>query len=99
MPASEALFDLSPRVAVVTGGNGGIGLGMARGLARAGARIVIAARDARKSEDALRELSALGAEAISIPTDVADERSVEALARAVHERFGRLDILVNNAGI
>jgi len=99
MSDGKTPFDLTSRVAIVTGGNGGIGLGMARGLAKAGARVVIAARDARKTEAALRELSALDAEAISIPTDVADEGSVEALARAVHDRFGRLDILVNNAGI
>jgi len=99
MSDGKTPFDLTSRVAIVTGGNGGIGLGMARGLAKAGARVVIAARGSRKTEAALRELSALDAEAISIPTDVADEGSVEALARAVHDRFGRLDILVNNAGI
>jgi 2-deoxy-D-gluconate 3-dehydrogenase len=93
------MFDLGSRVAIVTGGNGGIGLGMARGLAKAGARVVIAARDREKSGAAARELAGLGAEAISIPTDVADEHSVAALARAVDQRFGRLDILVNNAGI
>ena len=60
------LFDLSGRVAVVTGGNGGIGLGMARGLAAAGAKIVVAARDPVKSEAALGALSELGAEAPSL---------------------------------
>jgi 2-deoxy-D-gluconate 3-dehydrogenase len=93
------MFDLKSRVAVVTGGNGGIGLGMARGLGRAGARIVIAARDAGKSDAAVRELSALGIEAVSIPVDVTDERSVSGLAQEVDRRLGRLDILVNNAGI
>jgi 2-deoxy-D-gluconate 3-dehydrogenase len=88
-------FDLTGRVAVVTGGNGGIGLGMARGLAAAGARIVVAARDAVKSEAAL---SGLGAEACIVPLDVGDEASCHAAIAATLERFGRLDILVNNAG-
>jgi 2-deoxy-D-gluconate 3-dehydrogenase len=90
---------LEGRVAIVTGGNGGIGLGMARGLAKAGARVVVAARDADKSAAAVRELGALGSEALAIAVDVADERSVEALFAATVERCGRLDILVNNAGI
>ena len=91
--------ELKGRVAIVTGGNGGIGLGMARGLTKAGARIVVAARDPEKSAAAVRELSALGAEALAIAVDVADERSVEALVAAAVERCGRLDILINNAGI
>ena len=92
------LFDLSDRVAVVTGGNGGIGLGMARGLAQAGASIVIAARDEAKSADAVQELVGLGAEALAVTVDVADETSCQAMVRATHDRFGRLDILINNAG-
>ena len=94
------MFDLKGKVAIVTGGNGGIGLGMARGLARAGARIVIAARDTEKSEAAVRELEALGgAGPFAVRADVTDEMSVEALAREAAERCGRIDILVNNAGI
>lgn len=89
-------FDLSGRVAVVTGGNGGIGLGMARGLAEAGARVVIAARDAAKAEDALRSL---GDGHGFVATDVADPASCRALVAAVVERHGRLDVLVNNAGL
>jgi 2-deoxy-D-gluconate 3-dehydrogenase len=92
------VFDLNDKVAVVTGGNGGIGLGMARGLARAGARIVVAARDEAKSKAAVRELEALGAEAHAVRVDVADEASVDALLRATLDRWGRVDILVNNAG-
>ncbi len=90
------LFDLTGRVAVVTGGNGGIGLGMARGLAAAGARIVIAARDAEKSEKALAEL---GPESCFIAFDAADESSCRAVVAASLDRFGRVDILVNNAGM
>src|SRR5439155_1343140 len=86
------------RVAIVTGGNGGIGLGMARGLARAGARVVIAARDEAKSKDAVKELEAFGAEARAVTTDVTDEAAVGRMVRATLDAFGRLDVLVNNAG-
>ncbi len=93
------MFDLKGKVAVVTGGNGGIGLGMARGLARAGARIVVAARDREKSRAAVAELEALGAEAAAVEVDVAREASVAAMVGTVTARWGRLDVLVNNAGI
>jgi 2-deoxy-D-gluconate 3-dehydrogenase len=89
------LFDLSGRVAVVTGGNGGIGLGMARGLAEAGATVVLAARDAEKAEAAI---TALGAKAAFIPFDAGNESSCRAMIDAAAGRLGRLDILVNNAG-
>ncbi len=92
------LFDLGGRVAVVTGGNGGIGLGMARGLARAGAAVAVAARDEAKSEAAAAELRELGAEAEAISVDVTAERSCQAMVAAAVARFGRLDVLVNNAG-
>jgi 2-deoxy-D-gluconate 3-dehydrogenase len=93
------LFDLRGRVAIVTGGNGGIGLGMARGLAGAGAGVVVAARNAEKSRAAVEELRALGAEALAVGVDVTDERSVEAMVGTAAAWRGRLDILVNNAGI
>jgi 2-deoxy-D-gluconate 3-dehydrogenase len=92
-------FDLHGRIAVVTGGNGGIGLGMARGLARAGAGVVVAARNAEKSGAAVRELEALGVEAIAVGVDVTDEQSVDAMIGEAVAWRGRLDILVNNAGI
>jgi 2-deoxy-D-gluconate 3-dehydrogenase len=92
------VFDLKGKVAIVTGGNGGIGLGMARGLADAGARIVIAARNADKSAAAVRELSTRGGEAYAVATDVTDERAVARLIDSARDRWGRLDILVNNAG-
>lgn len=91
-------FDLSGRVAFVTGGNGGIGLGMAKGLAEAGAAVVIAGRNKPKAEAALVALQAIGAKAEFIELDVVKETSCrEAIARAA-ERFGQLDILINNAG-
>jgi 2-deoxy-D-gluconate 3-dehydrogenase len=92
------VFDLKGRVAIVTGGNGGIGLGMARGLANAGARVVVAGRNVEKSEAAVKELMARGAEAHAVTADVTDEQAVERLVKTTRERWGRLDILVNNAG-
>jgi 2-deoxy-D-gluconate 3-dehydrogenase len=100
MSASEmSLFDLSGRVAIVTGGNGGIGLGMAQGLAAAGAAIVVAARNREKSEAAVAALAASGAPSAFIALDVADPASCRDLVRQTVDRFGRLDILVNNAGM
>src|SRR4051794_33520095 len=93
------LFDLSGRVAIVTGGNGGIGLGMAQGLADAGAAIVIAARNAAKSEAAVAGLEARGVKAAFIALDVADPQSCRAMVDEAVGRFGRVDILVNNAGM
>src|SRR5215469_11348265 len=92
-------FDLSGRVAIVTGGNGGIGLGMARGLAQAGAAILIAGRDAKKNDAAVKELSGLGAKAASVVADLAFDAGCRAVVKEAVSRFGRLDILVNNAGI
>jgi 2-dehydro-3-deoxy-D-gluconate 5-dehydrogenase len=92
-------FDLKGRVAVVTGGNGGIGLGMAEGLAAAGAAIVVAARNRDKSLAAVAALQASGAAAEFVALDVADPQSCEDMVRQAVDRFGRLDILVNNAGM
>ncbi len=93
------LFDLTGKIAIVTGGNGGIGLGMARGLARAGANVAVVARDAAKSALAISELEAIGAEAISIEADVTESDAHRRMAETAAERFGGIDILVNNAGI
>jgi 2-deoxy-D-gluconate 3-dehydrogenase len=92
------LFDLTGRVAVVTGGNGGIGLGMAQGLAASGATVVVAGRDRAKSERALGELGGTAKHA-ALEVDVAREESCRALVAETVSRLGRLDILVNNAGI
>jgi 2-deoxy-D-gluconate 3-dehydrogenase len=93
------LFDLTGRVAIVTGGNGGIGLGMAKGMAAAGATVVVAGRNGKKNAAAVEELERGGAKAAAIETDVTNEGSCRALCEQAAKRFGRLDILVNNAGI
>ena len=93
------LFDLTEKVAIVTGGNGGIGLGIARGLAQSGADIVIAARNRDKTEAAVTGVRRLGVRSLGVETDVTDETSVRSMARSVIDEFGRIDVLVNNAGI
>src|SRR3982751_6762434 len=92
-------FDLSGKVAIVTGGNGGIGLGMARGLAEAGARVAIVGRNQAKSDAAVAELKQRGAEAILVGADVTDKVGVANMAQRVTRELGRINILVNNAGI
>ncbi len=92
-------FDLSGKVAIVTGGNGGIGLGMARGLADAGADIAVVGRNDPKSEAAVVDLTARGVRAMSIVADVTDKSAVADLIARTLDQFGRIDILVNNAGI
>ncbi len=93
-------FDLTGKIAVITGGNGGIGLGMARGLAEAGANLAIVGRNADKSAEAARALAdATGRVALAFTADVAVEDDCRRLAGEVVEKFGRLDILINNAGI
>lgn len=93
------LFELKGKVAVITGGNGGIGFGMATGLASAGATIVIAARDTQKSVAAVAKLESIGASALAVGVDVTDEASCKNLIAQVVERCGHIDILANNAGI
>ena len=94
----EQLFDLSGKTAIVTGGNGGIGLGMAKGLAGAGADIVIAARNAEKTAQAVQEIEALGVRAIGLAVDVTDEAQIRQMVADTVDDLGRVDILVNNAG-
>ena len=92
------MFDLKGKVALVTGGNGGIGLGMAKGLAQAGAQVVVAARNTQKSSAAVQALKAMGSDSFALEADVTDEASVHTLFDRFESRCGRLDILVNNAG-
>ena len=89
-------FDLKGKAALVTGGNGGIGLGMAKGLAQAGATVVIAGRDAGKNASALE---ALGGRAFAVQGDLKDEKSCRRIVDEAAAKAGRLDILVNNAGM
>ena len=96
---SQNLFDLTGKVAVVTGGNGGIGLGIAMGLAGAGANIVIAARSVEKTAQALEDIRALGVEAHGITVDVTQEPAIQRMVTSTIDHMGRLDILVNNSGI
>ncbi len=93
----RALFDLTGRVAVVTGGTRGIGLAIAQGFVAAGAKVVVASRKADACRDVAAALTSGGGEAIGVATHLGDLDAGKALVAATVERFGRLDILVNNA--
>lgn len=92
-------FDLKGKVALVTGGNGGIGQGIARGLLECGATVVIAGRNEEKNKSAVAELGKVGPPVSALVLDVTQEARCSAAVQQVVRRHGRLDILVNNAGI
>lgn len=94
----EDLFSLEGRVAVVTGATGVLGGAMARGLARAGARVGVLGRRRERAEEVAREISAAGGEAVALPADVLDEGQLREVRDEVLDRWGRLDVLVNAAG-
>lgn len=94
----KTMFDLRGRVAVVTGASSGLGVWFARGLAEAGADVVLAARRKNQLEAVAAQLKDNGVRCLSLATDVTDERQVQALVEATLAEFGRVDILVNNAG-
>jgi NAD(P)-dependent dehydrogenase (short-subunit alcohol dehydrogenase family) len=91
-------FDLSGQVAVVTGAGRGIGAGIARSLAEAGASVILASRTADEIERVAGTIRAAGGVAIAVPTDVTDTFALGTLATAAIDEFGRLDVWVNNAG-
>jgi len=99
MSSYQSPFDLSGRVAIVTGGNRGIGYGIAEGLVRAGASVFIVGRDVERGAQAAQELSALGGRVEFGQFDLSAESAGAAMIADCVSRFGRLDILVNNAGI
>jgi 2-deoxy-D-gluconate 3-dehydrogenase len=99
MTDRESPFDLSGRVAIVTGGNGGIGRAIALGLARAGAAVAVLARDEAKNARVLEELKAIGVPAAALRLDVTRRADLQQALLDVEHRLGSLDILVNNAGV
>ncbi len=96
---SDGLFDLSGRVAMVTGTSRGLGQYFARALARAGADLVLTSRDRATLAPFAQEIAALGRRSASVSLDVCDENSIRAAVAEAEEAFGRIDILVNNAGM
>jgi NAD(P)-dependent dehydrogenase (short-subunit alcohol dehydrogenase family) len=96
---SASWFDLTGRVALVTGGSKGLGRTIAQALAAAGADVAIASRTQPELDTVAAELVRGGRQALAVSADVTDENSVRALVRQVVRRFGRIDILVNNAGV
>jgi len=95
---ADSIFDLSGKVAVVTGGSKGIGLGIARGLARHGASLALWARNEAVNAEAVKELEGLGARAIGVGCDVSSEEAVVNAAATTIDRLGKIDICFANAG-
>jgi NAD(P)-dependent dehydrogenase (short-subunit alcohol dehydrogenase family) len=95
----KQLFDLTGRVAIITGGSIGLGRQMAEGLAEMGANLVLCARNAERCEEAAKELQQLGIKAMSLACDVRNQTSVQELVDATISEFGKIDILINNAGV
>lgn len=91
-------IDLSEKIAVITGGTGALGESMSRGLASAGATVVILARDMDKVNSLVKDMKANGGNVIGLSVDVLDKSAIESAAQEVKETYGRVDILVNGAG-
>jgi dehydrogenase/reductase SDR family member 4 len=98
MTSMTSIFDLSGKVALVTGATRGIGASAARALAASGARVVVCARSADACDEAAAEITASGGEAHAVVGNVGKEDDIARVVAAAGERWGRLDILVNNAG-
>lgn len=95
---TKKLFDLTGRVAVITGASSGLGVQMAKALAGQGADIAILARRKDKLENVSKEIKALGVKCLAIQCDVTDSESIKAAVSAIKSEYGKIDILVNNAG-
>jgi 2-dehydro-3-deoxy-D-gluconate 5-dehydrogenase len=95
---TPALFDLTGRVAIVTGGNGGIGRSIALGLAQAGATVAIFGRSVGKNQKVLAELNSIGTPALAVKLDVTDRAALDPAFNSVEKELGPVSILVNNAG-
>jgi gluconate 5-dehydrogenase len=95
----KKLFDLTGRVAIVTGGSIGLGRQMAEGLAEMGAHLVLCARKKERCHQAAEELESLGVKAIALRCDVTSKGSIQEAIDATVSQFGRIDVLINNAGI
>ena len=93
-----ASFDLTGRVAVVTGGNGGIGRGIALGLAEAGAAVAVFGRNDEKNQRVLSELKAIGVPSVALKVDVTNRAGLQPALNRVENELGGISILVNNAG-
>src|SRR6201997_4638625 len=95
----KQLFDLTGRVAIVTGGSIGLGRQMAEGLAEMGANLVLCARKKERCHQAAEELQQLGVKTIALGCDVKNPDSIQEMVEATLSKFGRIDVLINNAGI
>jgi NAD(P)-dependent dehydrogenase (short-subunit alcohol dehydrogenase family) len=95
---TRKLFDLTGRVAIITGGSVGLGRQMAEGLAEMGASLVLCARKKERCEQAAKELQSLGVETLALGCDVKDPASIRSVVDAAVSKFGRIDVLINNAG-
>jgi 2-deoxy-D-gluconate 3-dehydrogenase len=92
------MFNLSGKIAIVTGGNGGIGFGMVKGLAKAGASVVIVGRNKEKNFNSVAEIKSMGGNAIAVVADVCDSQAVNQMVKHVISQLGAIHILINNAG-
>lgn len=99
LPSTAMFTDLADKVVIITGGGRGLGRSIADGFSMQGATVILVGRSFEQLNNAVSEIREAGGKAAAFPADIADEDSVSALCKSVHETFGRIDVLVNNAGI